>query len=93
LGGWFLLIRQGAFPLITIGSDRVTRRMYTEVPVKYDSQIPELSLKLLSFITAVINVDHSETVGLLYLFIQELPPGYLIIKSKTLNNIQIVPVP
>ncbi len=33
--------KQGAFPLLVIGSDRMTRRMFTEVPVKYDTQTPE----------------------------------------------------
>ncbi len=28
----------GAFPLISIGSDRMTRRMYDDVPAKYDAQ-------------------------------------------------------
>ncbi|MCX6261375.1 MAG: aminopeptidase [Bacteroidia bacterium] len=69
----------GAFPLVTIGSDRMTRRMYTEVPVKYDSQIPELSLKLLSFVTAIISVDYSETTGLL----ADIPPERFITIGKT----------
>lgn len=54
----------GAFPILTIGSDRLSRRWLTEVPEKYDSRIPESDLKLFGFITAVINVDYSETIGL-----------------------------
>ena len=68
----------GAFPVVTIGSDRITRRMYTEVPVKYDNQIPELSLKLLSFVTAIISVDYSETPGLL----ADIPPERFVAISK-----------
>lgn len=68
----------GAFPLITIGSDRITRRMYTDVPLKYDSQIPELSLKLLSFVTAIISVDYNETTGLL----ADIPPERFITIGK-----------
>ena len=68
----------GAFPLITIGSDRITRRMFTEVPVKYDSQIPELNLKLLSFVTAIISVDYSVTPGLL----ADIPPERFITIGK-----------
>jgi leucyl aminopeptidase (aminopeptidase T) len=68
----------GAFPLLTIGSDRMTRRMYTEVPVKYDSQIPELSLKILSFVAAVISVDYTESLGLL----ADIPPERFITMSK-----------
>jgi aminopeptidase len=55
----------GAFPLLSIGSDRITRRSFTEVPEKYDTQTPEADLKLLDNVDAVINVDYSETTGLL----------------------------
>lgn len=55
----------GAFPLLTIGSDRMTLRSFTEVPEKYDTQVPELDLKLLGFADAIISVDYSETTGLL----------------------------
>ena len=68
----------GAFPLIAIGSDRITRRMFTEVPVKYDSQTPELNLKLLSFVTAIISVDYSVTPGLL----ADIPPERFITIGK-----------
>jgi len=57
--------KRGAFPLISIGSDRLTRRMYTDVDAKYDSQEPKLDLKLLGMVDAVINVDIGETEGLL----------------------------
>lgn len=56
--------KKGAFPILTINSDRMNRRWVTEVPEKYDSRVPESDLKLFGFITAVINVDYSETVGL-----------------------------
>lgn len=56
--------KKGAFPILTIGSDRMNRRWVTEVPEKYDSRVPESDLKLFGFITATINVDFSESVGL-----------------------------
>jgi leucyl aminopeptidase (aminopeptidase T) len=68
----------GAFPLITIGSDRLTRRMLTEVPEKYDSQKPELDLKLLSFVTTVISVDYGEKMDLL----ADIKPERFITRSK-----------
>ncbi len=55
----------GAFPLVVIGGDRMTRRMFTEVPVKYDSQNPELDMKLVSFVNAFITVETNENPGLL----------------------------
>jgi len=54
----------GAYPILTIGSDRMNRRWVTEVPEKYDSRVPESDLKLFGFITTVINVDYSEAIGL-----------------------------
>lgn len=57
--------KAGAFPLVTIGSDRLTRRMYTDVDAKYDSQEPKLDLKLFGMIDAIISVDVGETEGLL----------------------------
>lgn len=68
----------GAFPLITIGSDRMTRRMYTEVPVKYDSQTPEFGLKLSGFVTAIISVDYNEMLNLL----SDIPPERFIAIGK-----------
>lgn len=68
----------GAFPLLTIGSDRLTRRLFTEVPVKYDSQVPELDLKLLSFVTAMILVDYGEKMDLL----ADIPPQRFITRNK-----------
>jgi leucyl aminopeptidase (aminopeptidase T) len=55
----------GAYSMISIGSDRLTRKMLTEVPEKYDSQFPLLSMKLLDFMNVVINVSYGEDPGLL----------------------------
>ena len=55
----------GAFPLVTVGSDRMTRRMYDDVPPKYDSQVPEFNLKLAQIINASIGVAFNETIGFL----------------------------
>lgn len=51
----------GAFPLLTIGSDRMFKKYYEEVPEKYDSQTPELDLKLATLPAATINVDSNES--------------------------------
>jgi aminopeptidase len=69
----------GAFPLLTIGSDRMTRRMYTDVPTKFDTQTPELSLKLLSFVTAMISVDYGQAPGLL----ADIAPERFVTLGKT----------
>jgi len=73
----------GAFPLVTFGSDRMTRRMYTDVPTKYDSQTPELDLKLANLITAQIGVDWNETQGLL----ADIPPERLAAVGKAFQPV------
>lgn len=51
--------KAGAFPLVTVGSDRMAKRMYTDVPEKYDSQADRLDLKLAEVVNAVIAVDRN----------------------------------
>jgi len=68
----------GAYPILTIGSDRMNRRWVTEVPEKYDSRTPESDLKLFGFITAVINVDYSEAIGLF----ADIPPERFVTRGK-----------
>jgi len=57
--------KAGAFPLVTIGSDRMTRRMYTDVPAAYDSQSPEFDLKIAGAVTVEISITSGEAEGLL----------------------------
>lgn len=52
--------KKGGYPLLTVGSDRLTRKFYTEVPVMYDLRAPELDYKILCFIDAVIVVSYNE---------------------------------
>jgi aminopeptidase len=51
----------GAFPLLTIGSDRMFKKYYEEVPEKYDSQPPELELKLAALPAVAITIDTNES--------------------------------
>ncbi|HEY6045976.1 MAG TPA: aminopeptidase [Pyrinomonadaceae bacterium] len=55
----------GAFPLLTVSSDRMAKKYYAEVPEKYDTQSPDLDLKLATLPTVAINIDASEAEGLL----------------------------
>lgn len=70
--------KKGAFPLLTIDSDRLTRKMFTEVPEKYDSQAPKLGMHMVKFINATINVSSNETPDLL----ADIPPE----RFKTRNE-------
>jgi leucyl aminopeptidase (aminopeptidase T) len=51
----------GAYPLLTVGSDRLFKKYYEEVPDKYDSQAPELDLKLATLPAAAIAVETNES--------------------------------
>ncbi|MEO7970282.1 MAG: aminopeptidase [bacterium] len=51
----------GAYPLMTVGSDRLFKKYYEEVPDRYDSQAPELDLKLATLPAVTIGVDSNES--------------------------------
>lgn len=52
--------KAGAFPFISIGSERLARRLYDDVPAKFDTQAPEFESKLASFITATIGIHSTD---------------------------------
>lgn len=68
----------GAFPLITLNSERMAKRGYTDVPEKYDSQTPQLGMKLADLINVNIAVDSTETEGLL----ADIPPARMAARGK-----------
>lgn len=55
----------GAYPLLTLDSDRMAKMYYDKVPEKYDSQAPELGMKLGTMATVTIGIDSNETDGVL----------------------------
>ena len=55
----------GAQPLLSIWSERLTRRSYDEVPPKYDDQEPKLDLVVAKLFDAQIAIDFGESEGLL----------------------------
>jgi len=57
--------KKGGYPLLTVGSDRLTRKFLTEVPEIYDSKPPELALKIYGFIDASIDIAYNEDPDLL----------------------------
>lgn len=50
----------GAYPLVTLESDRMARRMYDDVPAKFDTQEPKLAMKLAELADVFISVDSNE---------------------------------
>jgi aminopeptidase len=56
--------KAGAFPLVTVSTDRMSKRMFTDVPEKYDSQLNQRDLKLAGVIDAEIVVGRETAEGL-----------------------------
>lgn len=52
--------KRGASPLVTVGTNRLGRRMYEEVPAKYDTQTPETNLKLAGIVDVIIGTESNE---------------------------------
>ena len=69
----------GAFELITLGSDRMNRLYFDEVPAKYDTKIPELDIKLAAMVTAQIDIDYNESFGLF----ADVPPERFAALTET----------
>jgi leucyl aminopeptidase (aminopeptidase T) len=57
--------RLGAFPLLTVSSDRLVRRLWDDVDPSLDSQEPVLGLELTEIADVMISVDFGETDDLL----------------------------
>ena len=52
--------KRGGDPLVSVGTERLTRRMYDEIPAKYDSQTPEMMMKLGGVVDVIINTEAGE---------------------------------
>ena len=52
--------KQGASPLVSVGSNRLSRRMYDEVPAKFDSQTPAMMMQLAGVVDVIINTEAGE---------------------------------
>jgi hypothetical protein len=66
--------RLGADTLLLFSpSDRTVRRLYINVPAKYDSRISPLALKLAETVTVTIGVDSTESAG----FLADMPGARL----------------
>lgn len=52
--------RRGADALVSVGTERLGRRMYDEVPAKYDRQAPEFFQKLAGVIDVSISTESAE---------------------------------
>ena len=55
----------GAFPQVALSSDRMTKRLFFDVPAKFDTQADALGLKLAENFDAVITVISNMDEGVL----------------------------
>jgi leucyl aminopeptidase (aminopeptidase T) len=76
--------KRGAFPFITLESERMSRRMYLDVPPKYDTQTPELWLRLAEFVTAVFTIEWQEKEDLL----ADIPPARIAAQNQAFERVQ-----
>lgn len=74
----------GAHPFITLGSDRLTRMLCTEVPAKFDTQEPTFGLKLAETVNAVISIEYAEKPDLL----ADIDPNRLMTRTKAGQPVQ-----
>jgi aminopeptidase len=56
--------KAGAFPLVSISSDRMAKRMYADVPDKYDTQTDQWGMKVADAANVTIGIDNNLTEGL-----------------------------
>jgi leucyl aminopeptidase (aminopeptidase T) len=76
--------KAGAFPLVTIGTDRMAKRMYTDVPEKYDTQTDAGDLKLAEVVNVMISVGRNSVEGLF----ADADPKRLAARAKANESIQ-----
>jgi aminopeptidase len=76
--------KAGAFPLVTVNTDRLAKRMYADVPEKYDSQADQLELKLAETVNATISVGRETAEGLF----ADADPKRMAARAKAGEEIQ-----
>ena len=73
----------GAHPLIAVGSDRLERRMFVDVPPELDTQSPRFALELARIVDVQINVPTGNDPGLM----TDVPPERLAAIGKTFQAV------
>jgi leucyl aminopeptidase (aminopeptidase T) len=68
----------GGEPLLSVESEKVAKRSYTDVPEKYDTQEPKLGMALAKIANVSINVDSTESENLF----ADVSPARLAARAK-----------
>ncbi len=80
--------QKGGNPVLTFGSDRLTRRLWTDVPEKYDTQSRDPWVKYAGLFQAQISVSYGEDEALL----ADIPPARLVASGeadKVINDVLV----
>ena len=70
--------KAGGQSFLTVGSERMAKKHYAEVPDKYDSADPKLGMAMAKLVNVNISVDQTETEGLL----ADVPPARFAAEAK-----------
>jgi aminopeptidase len=76
--------KAGAFALVTVSTDRMAKRLYTDVPEKYDTQTDAGDLKLAEVVNVTISVGRNSAEGLF----ADADPKRLAVRAKANESIQ-----
>lgn len=74
----------GAFPLVTVNTDRMSKRMFDDVPAKYDTQTDAADLKLAEVVDVTIYVGRQSDEGLF----ADADPNRLAARAKANESLQ-----
>ena len=68
----------GAYPLLSVDSEKLAKRSFSDVPEKYDTKEPKIGMALAKIANVTISIDGGETDGLL----ADIPPARLAARAK-----------
>ena len=74
--------KQGGHPLITLASDRLSRRLYDDVPPKYDTQTPDFDLKMAGLLDAEFFIESADEAAL-----AGVPAERIAAQTKTMQPV------
>ena len=56
--------KQGAFPWVTYSSERLRKRLFFDIPAKYDTQVDPAELAMVKLVDVGINIGNGQTLNL-----------------------------
>jgi leucyl aminopeptidase (aminopeptidase T) len=74
--------KRGAHPLIMLTSDRLSRRLYDDVPAQFDSQAPKWDVKLAELLDAQFVLESGDEAALAH-----VPAARVAVREKTFQPV------